>query len=74
MPWKHGNTLLSEISSFYAYALFRKFGTPLDSEPGTSLYILTNSDFFIEFNADSERFRTLTLVLPILSRYTDVST
>ena len=26
--WK-GNTLLSEISSFYAYALFRKFRTPL---------------------------------------------
>ena len=74
MSWKHGNTLLSEISSFYAYALFRKFRTPLDSEPGTSLYILTNSDFFIEFNADSERFKILTLVLPILSRYTDVST
>ena len=25
VPCKHGNTLLSEISSFYLYALFRKF-------------------------------------------------
>ena len=39
MPWKHGNTVLSEISSFYLYALFRKFRTPLDSEPATRLYI-----------------------------------
>ena len=35
MPWKHGNTLLSEISSFYVYALFPKSRTNLDSEPGT---------------------------------------
>ena len=35
--WKHGNTLLSEISSFYAYVFFREFRTPLDSEPATPL-------------------------------------
>ena len=29
MPWKHGNTLLSEISLFYLYALLQKFRTPL---------------------------------------------
>ena len=37
VPWKHRDTLLSEISSFYAYPLFRKFRTPLDSEPATPL-------------------------------------
>ena len=35
MPWKHGNALLSEISSCYFYA--RKFRTPFDSEPTTPL-------------------------------------
>ena len=39
VPWKHGNTLLSEISSFFVYALFREFRTPLDSEAPTPLYI-----------------------------------
>ena len=29
--------VLSEISSFYLYALFRKFRTPLDSEPAAPL-------------------------------------
>ena len=37
VPWKHGNTLLLGISSFYLYALFRNFRTPLDSEPATPL-------------------------------------
>ena len=31
------NMLLSEISSFYVYALFRKFRTHLDLEPATPL-------------------------------------
>ena len=39
MPWKHGNTLLSEISSFYVYALFPKFRTNLESEPRTPLLL-----------------------------------
>ena len=38
MLWKHGNTLSSEISTFYLYALFQKFRTPFDSEPATPLH------------------------------------
>ena len=40
MLWKcycHGNTLLTEIISFYYYAFFQKFCTPLHSESGTPL-------------------------------------
>ena len=37
VPWKHRNTLLSEIWSFYFYALFRKFRTSIESEPATPL-------------------------------------
>ena len=44
VPWKHGNILLSQISSFSVYALFRKFFTPPpplpDSEPGTLLLLI----------------------------------
>ena len=40
VPWKHGNTLLSELSSFPVYALFRKFCNPLDSEPGSLLLLI----------------------------------
>ena len=43
VPWKHGNILLSQISSFSVYALFRKFCTPPplpDSEPGTLLLLI----------------------------------
>ena len=34
----------------------------------------TKSDFFSEFNADTERFKILVLLLPILIRSADVST
>ena len=37
MPLEHGNALLSDIFSFYLYALFRKVRTPLVSEPATPL-------------------------------------
>ena len=36
----HGNTLLTEIRSFYYYPFFQKFCTHLYSEPGTPLWIV----------------------------------
>ena len=33
--WKYA---ISEVSSFYLYAFFRKFRTPVDSEPATPLH------------------------------------
>ena len=44
MPWTHGNRLLPEISSFYVYALFRKFHTPIDSEPAMPLIVILKQD------------------------------
>ena len=49
VPWKQGNTLLSEITSFYLYALFRKFRTPLDSEPVTPLRIYYLNTYLFTF-------------------------
>ena len=37
---KYGIIRLSEVSSFYHYALFRKFRTPFDLEPATPLSFL----------------------------------
>ena len=55
MQWKHGNTLLntilSRMLSFCAYALFRKLCTPLNSEPGTPLYLM-----YVANNMNTERF------------------
>ena len=55
MQWKHGNTLLntilSRMLSFCVYALFRKLCTPLNSEPGTPLYLM-----YVANNMNTERF------------------
>ena len=48
MPWKYGNTLLSEVSWFFAYTLFRKFRTPLDLKPATPLFNSEALWFFVE--------------------------
>ena len=61
MPWKHGNTLLSEVSSFNLSDLFRKFRTPLDSEPATPLRSTVYFDELVFFlcTAVSENLRSL---------------
>ena len=39
--WCRINTLLAEMLSFYYYASFQNFRTPLNSEPGTPLVKIT---------------------------------
>ena len=59
MPLKHGNTLLSEISSissFYVYDFFRNFRTPLHWEPGTTLFYQTGKLKFHKKHAGNDDF------------------